>query len=78
MVAVVVGNEHAVNVIWAQFQACKALGQLSAAESLVDQDLRVWCFEQGRVSSTAGTQVRDGHRHANIFTPTREGLEYTA
>ena len=72
------GGHPEVDVVGSQFQPCEALGKLGAAEPLVDQDFRVGCFEQGRVPSTARSQMRDGHRHANTSPATREGLEYTA
>ena len=73
----VMGNEHAINVLGFELQSGQAFGELGAAEPLVDQHLRVGCFEQRRVASTARSQMRDGHGHVNIATPAREGLEST-
>ena len=72
-----VRNEHCIDVVGLEIQPCQPFLELNAAESLVDQHLCRWRFQQGRVPPTAGAKVRDGHRHANISTPTREGLEHT-
>ena len=78
VIAVVVGDEHAVYVLRRKLQSGQSLSELGPAEPLIDEDFCTRGFKQGRVPSTARSQMRDGHRHANIVPWTREGLEHTA
>ena len=72
-----VGNEDAVDVLGRELEAGETLGQLGAAEALIDEHFCMGCFEQGRVSSAPCSQMRDGHGHANITVRARKGLEAT-
>ena len=77
MVGMMVGDEEAIDVFGGQIQSRQSLLELRPAETLVDEHFDRRGLKQGRVASTAGTQMRDGHGHANMAYRTREGLEHT-
>ena len=77
MVAVVMGDEDAVNVLGREVKASEPFLQLCAAKALVDEDPNLGGFQQRRVAPAPGSKVGDGHRHANKYKRSREILEHT-
>ena len=65
MVAVMVADEDTVNLGRVNIESSKARLQLRSAESLVDEDFRLFGFEQCGVPTTASSEVREYHCHSN-------------
>jgi len=77
VVAVMMGDEDAIDVLRAEVKAGEPLLQLCAAETLIDEHPNLWRLQQRRVAPASGSKVGDGHRHANNSERSRRILEHT-
>jgi len=74
MVTMVMADEDEINFSWVYVKSGKSLFQLCAAKALVDENFGMFGLEQSRIPATAGSEVREYHRHLNRDLLVASGL----